>query len=52
MMAGQRAQSAEEKDKCAEAFVAAVVKEVEPCLGGAEGGPFFGGSDRLTLAEV
>jgi glutathione S-transferase len=31
-------------------LVAAVVKEVEPLLAGA--GPFFGGHEKITLAEV
>lgn len=33
-----------------ETAIAALVKEVEPLLQDAK--PFFGGSDRLTLAEV
>jgi glutathione S-transferase len=45
--------SEEERDAAAEALVAAVAKEVEPLLADTEGkGPFFGGSDKLTLAEV
>ncbi|KAL1983354.1 hypothetical protein VTN96DRAFT_10413 [Rasamsonia emersonii] len=49
--AGVRAASAEERDEAAQALVGAVTKEIEPLL--EEGkGPFFGGSDRLTLAEV
>jgi len=39
-----------EKTEKMNAFVAAVVKEVEPLL--KDAGPFFGGSSRLTLAEV
>lgn len=34
----------------ADELVRAVAKEVEPLL--ADAGPFFGGSERLTLAEV
>ncbi|KAH8804652.1 glutathione S-transferase domain-containing protein [Xylogone sp. PMI_703] len=39
-----------EKDELAEKFVAAIEKEIEPLLKDAN--PFFGGSSRLTLAEV
>ena len=42
--------SEEEKGPLAEKLVDAVVKEVEPLLQDAK--PFFGGSERLTLAEV
>jgi glutathione S-transferase len=53
IFAGQRAQSDAEKDEAAEALVAAVVKELEPLFTwDATKGAFFGGSDRLTLAEV
>jgi hypothetical protein len=49
--AGIRAATEEEKEEAAKALVAAVTKEVEPLL--EEGkGPFFGGSEKLTLAEV
>lgn len=42
-----------ERDEAAELLAAAVVKEIEPLLADTEGkGPFFGGSDKLTLAEV
>lgn len=50
---GIRAASLEEREEAGEALVAAVLKEVEPLLASTEGkGPFFGGSDKLTLAEV
>lgn len=53
IFAGWRAQTEAEKDANAEALVAAVVKEVEPLFNWTEGkGPFFEGSERLTLAEV
>jgi hypothetical protein len=39
-----------ERDDIAEKVVANLVKEVEPLL--ADASPFFGGSDKLTLAEV
>jgi hypothetical protein len=42
--------SEEEKGPLAEKLVEAVVKEVEPLLQDAK--PFFGGSEKLTLAEV
>ena len=44
------AHSAEAKIEMANKYVGAVVEYVEPLLAGS--GPFFGGSDRLTLAEV
>lgn len=48
-----RSASDTERDAAAEQLVAAVAKEVEPLLASADGkGPFFGGSDKLTLAEV
>ncbi|KAJ5689972.1 hypothetical protein N7462_004364 [Penicillium macrosclerotiorum] len=51
--ASMRSVSEEERDAAAEQLVAAVVKEVEPLLASTEGkGPFFGGSEKLTLAEV
>ena len=51
--AGVRAASEEEREAAAEAVVNAVVKEVEPLLENGEGkGPFFGGSEKLTFAEV
>ncbi|KAI0397851.1 thioredoxin-like protein [Xylariaceae sp. FL0594] len=45
-----KAETDEERATVSRQFVNAVVKEVEPLLVNA--GPFFGGSDRLTLAEV
>ncbi|KAJ5424287.1 hypothetical protein N7491_009503 [Penicillium cf. griseofulvum] len=48
-----RAADEAERDAVAEQLVAAIVKEVEPLLADTEGqGPFFGGSEKLTLAEV
>ncbi|KAJ5496470.1 hypothetical protein N7463_008457 [Penicillium fimorum] len=48
-----RAADETERDAAAEQLVAGIVKEVEPLLRDTDGqGPFFGGSDRLTLAEV
>jgi glutathione S-transferase len=44
------AHDAEAKIEMANKYVDAVVEYVEPLL--ADSGPFFGGSDRLTLAEV
>ncbi|KAK0129342.1 hypothetical protein ONS95_001271 [Cadophora gregata] len=40
----------EEKEKAGQVFVDAVVKEIEPLL--QDAAPFFGGSRKLTLAEV
>lgn len=40
----------EEKEALAKDFIAAVTKEIDPLLKNAA--PFFGGSDKLTLAEV
>lgn len=40
----------EEKERLGSELVKAVEKEIEPLLDGA--GPFFGGSEGLTLAEV
>jgi Glutathione S-transferase len=51
MWAAIRSATAEEKDAEAQALVDAAVKEIEPLLVDGKG-PFFGGSDRLTLAEV
>lgn len=42
--------SDQELEDAAAGFVAAIVKEVEPLL--ADAAPFFGGSEKLTLAEV
>lgn len=51
-MAGVRAASDDQRDVAAEGLVNAV-KEVEPLLASTEGkGPFFGGSEKLTFAEV
>ncbi|KAA8651143.1 hypothetical protein EYZ11_009430 [Aspergillus tanneri] len=51
--ASLRASTAAEIDAAADALVAAVETELEPLLAAWKGpGPFFGGSDRLTLAEV
>ena len=48
-----RSGSDAERDTAAEQMVAAVVKEIEPLLLSTEGkGPFYGGSEKLTLAEV
>jgi glutathione S-transferase len=44
------AKTEEEKTEKMNAFVNAVVKEIEPLL--KDAAPFFGGSSRLTLAEV
>ena len=52
IFAGQRAQSEADKDAAAEDLVAVVVKELEPLFNWDNSSPFFGGSDRLTLAEV
>lgn len=40
----------EEQEKLGAEFVKSIEKELEPLLKGAE--PFFGGSPKLTLAEV
>ncbi|KAJ5121302.1 uncharacterized protein N7515_009263 [Penicillium bovifimosum] len=51
--ASLRAANDAERDAAAEQLVAAIVKEIEPLLADTEGrGPFFGGSEKLTLAEV
>ncbi|KAL2015542.1 hypothetical protein VTK56DRAFT_5253 [Thermocarpiscus australiensis] len=44
------AKTDEERETVVEKAVAGLVKEVEPRL--ADANPFFGGSDKLTLAEV
>lgn len=41
----------EDRDKAAEALIEAVAKEIEPRLEAGKG-PFFGGSETLTFAEV
>ncbi|KAH9889626.1 glutathione S-transferase domain-containing protein [Xylariomycetidae sp. FL2044] len=46
----QLAATDEEADAFGKQYVEAVVKDIEPLLGNAA--PFFGGSDKLTLAEV
>jgi glutathione S-transferase len=51
LFASLRAASDAERDDAAGLLVDAVVKEVEPLLEDGKG-PFFGGSERLTLAEV
>jgi glutathione S-transferase len=48
--AGVRAKDAQELEEAGKLLVAAVVKEVEPLL--KDAAPFFGGSSRLTMAEV
>ncbi|KAI1125495.1 glutathione S-transferase domain-containing protein [Nemania abortiva] len=45
-----RAKTDDERAELIQKTVDAVVKEIEPLL--ANAGPFFGGSDKLTLAEV
>lgn len=51
--ASLRSTSDADRDAAVELLVAGIVKEVEPLLADTEGkGPFFGGSDKLTLAEV
>lgn len=53
LFASVRAASESERDAVAEQLVTAAVKEIEPLLASTDGkGPFFGGSDKLTLAEV
>lgn len=42
--------SPDDKEKEAGAFVDAIVKEIEPQL--KDAAPFFGGANKLTLAEV
>lgn len=53
-MAGVRSGSEGEREAATEALVNAVVKEIEPLLveNDKGQGPFFGGSERLTFAEV
>lgn len=52
IFAGQRAQDPDAKDAAAEDLIAAIVKEVEPLFTWEGKGPFFGGSEKPTLAEV
>jgi glutathione S-transferase len=40
----------QEKEDAGIAFTNAIIKEIEPLL--SDAAPFFGGSNRLTLAEV
>lgn len=53
---GWRAQAAEERDVAANEIVNIIAKEVEPLfdwdVAGGKGGPYFGGSQKPTLAEV
>jgi glutathione S-transferase len=49
---GVRAADAAEKDAAAEELVKTIEKELEPLFPENANGPFFGGSERLTLAEV
>lgn len=51
-MAGVRAASQEERETAGDALVEAVAKEIEPLLNNEGKGPFFGGSEKLTFAEV
>lgn len=51
VMAGIRAATAEERDQAAVALVDNLTKEIEPLLEDGKG-PFFGGSETLTLVEV
>lgn len=51
--AAVRASSKQERETAGEALVAAAEKELEPLIAEWTGaGPFFGGSEKLTLAEV
>lgn len=52
VMAGVRAASQEEREAAGDALVEAVAKEIEPLLNNEGKGPFFGGSEKLTFAEV
>jgi glutathione S-transferase len=51
VFAGVRAASAEERDEAAVTLVDSLAKEIEPLLEDGKG-PFFGGSEKLTLVEV
>ncbi|EAL87157.1 hypothetical protein KXW98_005401 [Aspergillus fumigatus] len=52
-LASQRATSDQDRVAAGEAIVAAIEKELEPILASQKGpGPFFGGREKLTLAEV
>lgn len=48
---GIRADTEEVRDEAAQTFVDAVAKEIEPLLVSGKG-PYFGGSEKLTLAEA
>lgn len=51
--AAVRAANKDEREAASEALVAAVAKDLEPLFAEWTGtGPFFGGSDKLTLVEV
>lgn len=54
VMAGVRSASEEEREAATEALVEGVIKEIEPLLVKSDKGqgPFFGGSEKLTFAEV
>ncbi|GIJ83084.1 hypothetical protein Asppvi_001602 [Aspergillus pseudoviridinutans] len=53
LLASHRATSDKDRAAAGEALVAAIEKEIEPILASQTGsGPFFGGSEKLTLAEV
>ncbi|KAJ5745821.1 hypothetical protein N7520_011003 [Penicillium odoratum] len=52
-LASIRSASEEERDAAAQALAAAAAKEIEPLLAETDGkGPFFGGNEKITLAEV
>lgn len=53
-MAGVRSASEAEREAATETLVEAIVKEIEPLLVQSDKGqgPFFGGSEKLTFAEV
>lgn len=51
LFGGIRAATEEDRDKSAEELVAAVAKDIEPRLVAGKG-PYYGGSEKLTLAEV
>lgn len=54
VMAGVRSASEAEREAATEALVEGVIKEIEPLLVKSDKGqgPFFGGSEKLTFAEV
>lgn len=51
VFAGVRAATAEERDQAGVALFDSLAKEIEPLLVDGKG-PFFGGSEKLTLVEV